>query len=257
VCEQRLVLGARRTFVCSALYTWKRSLTNRVVHFDIYVADVVPAIALYQTVFGLTIQKVEGIDCLLINTGEGEPGIDGGWASARPPLWERFPGLGTPARWMSWTCAPRVQLPWRLGAPRRIIPAQCRACAISPVCGTPKGTTSGSCGAIPPRSKRFSGDCPSYSSPPTAKDILRWNLMDSVGHRRRICLQRWTLVDVSERLRRSATPLGHRGPSSSRAEPMEHAEAVLTRQQERRSHGCLPFTCGCAALLAPIAIQNK
>jgi predicted enzyme related to lactoylglutathione lyase len=56
-----------------------------VAHFDIYVDDVDPAIAFYQTVFGWTIQKVEGIDCLLIKTGEGEPGIDGGWASARAP----------------------------------------------------------------------------------------------------------------------------------------------------------------------------
>lgn len=53
-------------------------MANRVVHFDIYADDVDRASAFYQTVFGWTIAKAEGMDYRLISTGEGQPGIDGG-----------------------------------------------------------------------------------------------------------------------------------------------------------------------------------
>jgi predicted enzyme related to lactoylglutathione lyase len=43
-------------------------MTNRVVHFDIYVDDAERAIAFYQKVFGWTIQKVDGMDYWLSDT---------------------------------------------------------------------------------------------------------------------------------------------------------------------------------------------
>ena len=69
-------------------------MTNRVVHFDIYVDDVDRAVAFYQTVFGWTIQKVEWMDYWLIKTGEGEPGIDGGLGKRTSPTQGDIPQFG-------------------------------------------------------------------------------------------------------------------------------------------------------------------
>jgi predicted enzyme related to lactoylglutathione lyase len=69
-------------------------MTNRVVHFDIYVDDVDRAIAFYQTAFGWTIQKVEGMDYWLIKTGEGATGIDGGLGKRTSPTQGDIPQFG-------------------------------------------------------------------------------------------------------------------------------------------------------------------
>jgi predicted enzyme related to lactoylglutathione lyase len=47
-------------------------VANRVVHLDVYPDDVDRAIAFYQTVFGWSIAKVEGVDYWPIMTGEGD-----------------------------------------------------------------------------------------------------------------------------------------------------------------------------------------
>jgi uncharacterized protein len=83
-----------RTFVLSPLSRRKPFVTNRVVHFDIYVDDVERAIAFYQTVFGWTIQKVEWMDYWLIKTGEGQPGIDGGLGKRTSPTRGDIPQFG-------------------------------------------------------------------------------------------------------------------------------------------------------------------
>jgi predicted enzyme related to lactoylglutathione lyase len=69
-------------------------VTNRVVHFDIYVDDVGRAATFYQNVFGWTIHKVEGMDYWLIKTGEGEPGIDGGLGKRTSPTQGDIPQFG-------------------------------------------------------------------------------------------------------------------------------------------------------------------
>jgi predicted enzyme related to lactoylglutathione lyase len=56
-----------------------------VAHVDIHADDVGRAIAFYQTVFGWSIEKVEGMDYWLITTGEGRPGIDGGLSKRESP----------------------------------------------------------------------------------------------------------------------------------------------------------------------------
>jgi hypothetical protein len=49
--------------VCSRIpHRRKRAMANRVVHFDVYADDVERAMAVYQNVFGWTIQKVEWMD---------------------------------------------------------------------------------------------------------------------------------------------------------------------------------------------------
>jgi uncharacterized protein len=47
-------------------------VVTRVVHFDVYADEVERAIAFYQTIFGWSITKVEGMDYCLIKTGEGD-----------------------------------------------------------------------------------------------------------------------------------------------------------------------------------------
>jgi uncharacterized protein len=69
-------------------------MANRVVHFDIYADNVERAIAFYQKVFGWTIQKVDGMDYWLIQTGEGEPGIDGGLGKRTNPTNGDIPQFG-------------------------------------------------------------------------------------------------------------------------------------------------------------------
>ena len=69
-------------------------MANRVVHFDVYADDVERAIAFYQTVFGWTIAKVEGMDYWLITTGEGERGIDGGLSKRESPTQGTVPQFG-------------------------------------------------------------------------------------------------------------------------------------------------------------------
>ena len=69
-------------------------MTNRVVHFDVYADDVERAIAFYQSVFGWSIKKVEGMDYWLINTGEGQPGIDGGLSKRESPTQGSIPQFG-------------------------------------------------------------------------------------------------------------------------------------------------------------------
>jgi uncharacterized protein len=80
--------------VCSSPFNRRHFVTNRVVHFDIYVDDVERAIAFYQTVFGWTIQKVEWMDYWLIKTGEGAPGIDGGLGKRTSPTRGDIPQFG-------------------------------------------------------------------------------------------------------------------------------------------------------------------
>ena len=69
-------------------------MANRVVHFDVYADDVDRAIAFYQTVFGWSIEKVEGMDYWLITTGEGEPGINGGLSKRESPTQGIIPQFG-------------------------------------------------------------------------------------------------------------------------------------------------------------------
>ncbi len=70
-------------------------MANRVVHFDVYADDVDRAIAFYQTVFGWSIEKVDGMDYWLIKTGEeGEPGIDGGLSKRESPTQGTVPQFG-------------------------------------------------------------------------------------------------------------------------------------------------------------------
>ena len=69
-------------------------MANRVVHFDVYADDVDRAIAFYQSVFGWSIEKVEGMDYWLIKTGEGEPGIDGGLSKRESPTQGAVPQFG-------------------------------------------------------------------------------------------------------------------------------------------------------------------
>lgn len=52
---------------------------NRVVHFEILVSDGERAKAFYEKVFGWKIEKWEGSEYWAVTTGEGEPGIDGGF----------------------------------------------------------------------------------------------------------------------------------------------------------------------------------
>ena len=69
-------------------------MANRVVHFDVYADDVERAIAFYQTVFGWSIAKVEGMDYWLIKTGEGDPGIDGGLSKRESSTQGTVPQFG-------------------------------------------------------------------------------------------------------------------------------------------------------------------
>jgi predicted enzyme related to lactoylglutathione lyase len=69
-------------------------MVNRVVHFDIYAEDVERAITFYHTVFGWTIEKVEGMDYWLIVTGEGGPGIVGGLSKRESPTQGAVPQFG-------------------------------------------------------------------------------------------------------------------------------------------------------------------
>ena len=58
----------------------------RPVHFEIPAEDVNRAIKFYETVFGWQFQKWEGpTEYWMINTGEGEPGINGGMLKRRDP----------------------------------------------------------------------------------------------------------------------------------------------------------------------------
>ena len=69
-------------------------MANRVVHFDVYADDVERAIAFYQTVFGWSIEKVEGMEYWLIKTGVGGPGIDGGLSKRESPTQGTVPQYG-------------------------------------------------------------------------------------------------------------------------------------------------------------------
>ncbi|MBY6038017.1 VOC family protein [Fictibacillus nanhaiensis] len=52
---------------------------NRVVHFELQVADPDKAAAFYKDVFGWQVSKWDGPEeYFLVRTGEGEAGIDGG-----------------------------------------------------------------------------------------------------------------------------------------------------------------------------------
>ena len=54
---------------------------NRVIHFDISADEPERAIRFYRDVFGWSIKKWNGpVDYWLVETGAGEPGIDGGIA---------------------------------------------------------------------------------------------------------------------------------------------------------------------------------
>jgi len=77
-------------------------MANRVVHFDVYAADVDRAIAFYQSVFGWSIEQVEGMDYWLITTGEEERGIDGGLSKRESPTQGTVPQFG-------FTCTVDVQ----------------------------------------------------------------------------------------------------------------------------------------------------
>ncbi len=69
-------------------------MANRVVHFDVYADEVDRAIAFYQTVFGWSIEQVEGMDYWRITTGEGEPGSDGGLSPRERPTQGSIPQFG-------------------------------------------------------------------------------------------------------------------------------------------------------------------
>ena len=69
-------------------------MAHRVVHFDVYADDVERARAFYQSVFGWTIEQVEGMDYWLIATGEGQPGIDGGLSKRESPTEGSVPQFG-------------------------------------------------------------------------------------------------------------------------------------------------------------------
>jgi len=72
-------------------------VADRVMQLGVY-ADVVDrAIACYQTVFGWSIAKVEGMDYWLFTTGEGEPGINA------PPSVSRLDACWHPGTvWRTW-----------------------------------------------------------------------------------------------------------------------------------------------------------
>jgi uncharacterized protein len=50
----------------------------RPVHFEIHAADRPRAKAFYEQLFGWTVTHVPAVDYYLIDTGPGEPGINGG-----------------------------------------------------------------------------------------------------------------------------------------------------------------------------------
>jgi uncharacterized protein len=83
-----------RTFVLRSRNRRNDAVANRVVHFDVYADDVERAIAFYQTVFGWSITKVEGMDYCLITTGAGGPGIDGGLSKRERPTQGTVPQFG-------------------------------------------------------------------------------------------------------------------------------------------------------------------
>jgi len=57
----------------------------RPVHFDLSVQDPERAVAFYRDTFGWRIDKWSGpMDYWLVDTGEGEPGIHGGFAHRQP-----------------------------------------------------------------------------------------------------------------------------------------------------------------------------
>ncbi|MDE2571269.1 MAG: VOC family protein [bacterium] len=59
---------------------------HRVVHFELAADDPERAIAFYRNVFGWSINKWEGPqEYYLVQTGQGEPGIDGGILRRREP----------------------------------------------------------------------------------------------------------------------------------------------------------------------------
>lgn len=61
-----------------------RPTMGRVVHFEIHADDPDRASIFYASVFGWRITKWEGpIDYWLVDTGEGEPGINGGIVQRR------------------------------------------------------------------------------------------------------------------------------------------------------------------------------
>lgn len=59
----------------------------RPVHFDMSLEDPERGVAFYRDVFGWQVQKWEGpMEYWLVMTGEGEPGIDGGFARRTPDM---------------------------------------------------------------------------------------------------------------------------------------------------------------------------
>jgi predicted enzyme related to lactoylglutathione lyase len=62
-------------------------MASRVVHFEIPVEDPERAVRFYSNAFGWRIQKWEGPqDYWLVDTGDGEPGINGGILRRTPPF---------------------------------------------------------------------------------------------------------------------------------------------------------------------------